>query len=157
MSVDYNAEREKYESSMDEYYDRLNKIAKEKYGKNYEDLDIHAKNDCESQVDDHKGSCKGSRKGDIYQLDNGKIVNKEEADAYKNNYANMMDAAWEEHKRKKRDGSRKGSINIDELDEDGAFGPQADIVDNVAKENAKSNHSHYGTTSEVINRILNRK
>ena len=42
----------------------------------------------------------GGRKGSVYQLDNGAIVNEAEAKEYQENYGNMMDQAWEEHKRK---------------------------------------------------------
>lgn len=53
----------------------------------------------------------GGRKGSVYQLDNGSIVNEAEAKEYKENYGNMMDQAWEEHKRKKRIGNPIKNIN----------------------------------------------
>ena len=53
----------------------------------------------------------GGRKGSVYQLDNGAIVNEAEAKEYQENYGNMMDQAWEEHKRKKRIGNPIKNIN----------------------------------------------
>lgn len=53
----------------------------------------------------------GVRKGSVYQLDNGAIVNEDEAKEYQENYGNMMDQAWEEHKRKKRIGNPIKNIN----------------------------------------------
>ena len=53
----------------------------------------------------------GGRKGTVYQLDNGSIVNEAEAKEYQENYGNMMDQAWEEHKRKKRIGNPVKNID----------------------------------------------
>lgn len=53
----------------------------------------------------------GGRKGTVYQLDNGSIVNEAEAKEYQENYGNMMEQAWEEHKRKKRIGNPIKNIN----------------------------------------------
>lgn len=53
----------------------------------------------------------GGRKGSVYELDNGRIVGEQEAKEYQENYGNMMEQAWEEHKRKKRIGNPIKNIN----------------------------------------------
>lgn len=53
----------------------------------------------------------GGRKGSVWELDNGRIVNEQEAKEYQENYVNMMEQAWEEHKRKKRIGNPIKNIN----------------------------------------------
>ena len=93
----YEGEQQSYARGMDDYYRKVDAISLREYGKHYEELDVHAQKRVESLVDRQ-----GSRKGEIFQLDNGSIVNEHEAEEYKNNYANMMDQAWEEHKKKRK-------------------------------------------------------
>ena len=101
----YEVEQQRYARGMDDFYRKVDAISLREYGKHYEELDVHAQKRVESLVDRQ-----GSRKGGIFQLDNGSIVNEKEAEEYKNNYGNMMDQAWEEHKK-----NRKGNPinNID--------------------------------------------
>lgn len=63
----------------------------------------------ESVISLLSGTRRGSsRKGEVYRLDDGRVVDEKTANEYKDNYKNMMDAAWEEHKRK---GGRPGCIS----------------------------------------------
>lgn len=98
----YTKNREKYEQSMDKFYEDAEMLSQNKYGKSYYDLDVFAKKDIESMIE-NKSARQGSS-DTVYQLDNGKVVGEEEAKKYQENYGNMMDQVWEEYKRK-RDGS----------------------------------------------------
>lgn len=102
----YEGEQQRYARGMDDYYRKVDTISLREYGKHYEELDVHAKKRVESLVD-MQGS---ARKGSIYQLEDGRIVNEQEAKDYQNKYVDMMDQAWEEHKK-----NRKGNPinNID--------------------------------------------
>lgn len=93
----YEGEQQRYARGMDDFHRKVDAISLREYGKHYEELDVHAQKRVESLVDRQ-----GSRKGEIFQLDNGSIVNEKEAEEYKNNYGNMMDQAWEEHKKKRK-------------------------------------------------------
>lgn len=93
----YEGEQQRYARGMDDFYRKVDAISLREYGKHYEELDVHAQKRVESLTDRQ-----GSRKGEIFRLDNGSIVNEKEAEKYKNNYANMMDQAWEEHKKKRK-------------------------------------------------------
>ena len=105
----YEGDQQRYARGMDDYHRKLTMIALREHGKHYDDLDIHAKKDVESKV-----SLQGSRKGEpVFQLDNGKVVGEKEAQEYQNNYANMMEQAWEKHKQEKdRKGSHHNVSNI---------------------------------------------
>ena len=105
----YEGDQQRYARGMDDYHRKLTMIALREHGKHYDDLDIHAKKDVESKV-----SLQGSRKGEpVFQLDNGKVVGEKEAQEYQNNYANMMEQAWEKHKEEKeRKGSHRNVSNI---------------------------------------------
>lgn len=102
----YEGEQQRYARGMDDYYRKVDAISLREYGKHYEELDVHAQKRVESLVD-MQGS---ARKGSIYQLEDGRIVNEQEAKDYQNKYVDMMDQAWEEHKK-----NRKGNPinNID--------------------------------------------
>lgn len=96
--VQYEGEQQRYARGMDDFYRKVDAISLREYGKHYEELDVHAQKRVESLVD-MQGS---SRKGSIYQLEDGRIVNEEEAKDYQNKYVDMMDQAWEEHKKKRK-------------------------------------------------------
>lgn len=102
----YEGEQQRYARGMDDFYRKVDAISFREYGKHYEELDVHAQKRVESLVD-MQGS---ARKGSIYQLEDGRIVNEQEAKDYQNKYVDMMDQAWEEHKK-----NRKGNPinNID--------------------------------------------
>ena len=102
----YEGEQQRYARGMDDYYRKVDAISLREYGKHYEELDVHAQKRVESLVD-MQGS---ARKGTIFKTEDGRIVNEKEAKDYQNKYVDMMDQAWEEHKKK-----RKGNTinNID--------------------------------------------
>lgn len=102
----YEGEQQRYARGMDDYYRKVDAISLREYGKHYEELDVHAQKRVESLVD-IQGS---ARKGTIFKTEDGRIVGEKEAEDYRNKYVDMMDQAWEEHKK-----NRKGNPinNID--------------------------------------------
>lgn len=103
---EYQAEREKYEKSMDEHFENLNMLSMNKFGKHYDELSVTEQKEIEAMIDTKK-----ARQGNgVFQLDNGKVVGAKEAEEYKNNYGKMMDDAWEQYKKSKE---RKGSASPD--------------------------------------------
>ena len=102
----YEGEQQRYARGMDDYYRKVDAISLREYGKHYEELDVHAQKRVESLVD-LQGS---ARKGTIFKTEDGRIVGEKEAEDYRNKYVDMMDQAWEEHKK-----NRKGNPinNID--------------------------------------------
>ena len=105
----YESEQQRYARGMDDFYRKVDAISLREYGVHYEELTVDKQKEVESRVD-MQGSRKGTSDTGVYQLDNGKIVGKDEADQYKSNYINMMEQAWEDHKK-----NRKGNPvnNID--------------------------------------------
>lgn len=103
---EYQAEREKYEKSMDEHFEDLDMLSMNKFGKHYDELSVSEQKEIEAMIDTKK-----ARQGNgVFQLDNGKVVGAKEAEEYKNNYGKMMDDAWEQYKKSKE---RKGSASPD--------------------------------------------
>lgn len=102
----YEGEQQRYARGMDDYYRKVDAISLREYGKHYEELDVHAQKRVESLVD-MQGS---ERKGSIYQLEDGRIVNEQEAEQYRKDYVKMMEQDWEDYKK-----NRKGNPinNID--------------------------------------------
>lgn len=103
---EYQAEREKYEKSMDEHFEDLDMLSMNKFGRHYDELSVTDQKEIEAMIDTKK-----ARKGNgVFQLDNGKVVGAKEAEEYKNNYGKMMDDAWEQYKKSKE---RKGLASPD--------------------------------------------
>lgn len=103
---EYQAEREKYEKSMDEHFEDLDMLSMNKFGRHYDELSVSEQKEIEAMIDTKK-----ARQGNgVFQLDNGKVVGAKEAEEYKNNYGKMMDDAWEQYKKSKE---RKGSASPD--------------------------------------------
>lgn len=102
----YEGEQQRYTRGMDDFYRKVDAISLREYDKHYEELDVHAQKRVESLVD-MQGS---ERKGSIYQLEDGRIVNEQEAEQYRKDYVKMMEQDWEDYKK-----NRKGNPinNID--------------------------------------------
>lgn len=102
----YEGEQQRYARGMDDYYRKVDAISFREYGKHYEELDVHAQKRVESLVDMQVSA----RKGSIYQLEDGRIVNEQEAEQYRKDYVKMMEQDWEDYKK-----NRKGNPinNID--------------------------------------------
>ena len=98
---EYQAERDKYEKSMDKHFEDLDMLSMNKFGRHYDELSVTDQKEIEAMIDNKK-----ARKGSgVFQLDNGKVVGAKEAEEYKKNYGKMMDDAWEQYKKSKE---RKG-------------------------------------------------
>lgn len=104
----YEGEQQRYARGMDDYYRKVDAISLREYGKHYEELDVHAQKRVESLVD-MQGS---ARKGSIYQLEDGRIVNEEEAEQYRKDYVKMMEQDWEEYKKNRKGNPKIGQIAV---------------------------------------------
>lgn len=129
----YESEQQRYARGMDDSYRKVDAISLREYGVHYEELTVDKQKEVESRVD-MQGSRKGTSDTGVYQLDNGKIVGKDEADQYKSNYINMMEQAWEDHKK-----NRKGNPvnNIDPKIGQGIVGKNVSgrIIDRMTRGN----------------------
>ena len=113
---EYEAEREKYEKSMDKHFDDLDMLSMNKFGRHYDELSVNEQKEIESMIDNKKARTgsgifqKEGKDTTVYQLDDGRIVGPKAAEEYRNNYGKMMDDAWEQYKKSKE---RKGSASPD--------------------------------------------
>lgn len=114
---EYEAEREKYEKSMDKYFEDLDMLSINKFGRHYDELSITEQKEIESMIDNKKART-GSA---IYQLDDGRIVGEKEAEEYRNNYGKMMDGSWEQYKNSKE----SKDTTVYQLDDGRIVGPKA--------------------------------